>query len=58
MSKPKFWVQDVYMSDHGLHFQFADELEARRFYLHLQYQGNTATIDGMEVNRIGMVLPA
>ncbi len=49
MSKPKFWVQEVRVSEQGLHCHFANELEAHRFYLHLQYQGATSAIDGTEV---------
>lgn len=47
--EPKFWAEEVYPSDRGLHFKFADAIEAQRFYLHLQYKGATANIDGTEV---------
>lgn len=49
MAEPKFWAEEVYPSDRGLHFKFADMVEAQRFYLHLQYKGTRAIVDGVEV---------
>lgn len=49
MTEPKFWAEEVYPSDRGLNFKFADVVEAQRFYLHLQYKGNSVILDGVEV---------
>lgn len=49
MAEPKFWAEEVYPSDRGLNFKFADVVEAQRFYLHLQYNGASVLLDGVEV---------
>lgn len=47
--EPKFYAQEIYPSERGLHFKFSDSLEAQKFYLHLQHKGARAVLEEKQV---------